>query len=71
MREALMSTPETSFTQPSGIVSAKIDPRTGRLAPPDQEDAIFEYFFDEDAPSSDARPLNNSIPNVVRPEDVF
>ena len=71
MREALKSTPETSFTQPSGVVSAKIDPRTGRLAPPNQEDAIFEYFFDEDAPSSDARPLNNSMPNVVRPEDVF
>jgi penicillin-binding protein 1A len=71
MREALKNTPETLFTQPAGVVSAKIDPRTGRLAPPDQEDAIFEYFFDEDAPTSNARPQSNSIPSVLRPEDVF
>ena len=71
MREALKNTPETLFAQPAGVVSAKIDPRTGRLAPPDQEDAIFEYFFDEDAPTSDARPQSNSIPSVLRPEDVF
>ena len=71
MREALKNTPETSFAQPAGVVSAKIDPRTGRLAPPDQEDAIFEYFFNEDTPTSDARPQSNSTPSVLRPEDVF
>ena len=71
MREALKNTPETSFAQPAGVVSAKIDPRTGRLAPPDQEDAIFEYFFDEDTPTSDARPQSNSTPRVLQPEDVF
>ena len=71
MREALKSTPEASLTQPAGVVSAKIDPQTGRLARPDQKDAIFEYFFDEDAPTSDARPQSNPVPNVLRPEDVF
>ena len=71
MRQALKNIPETSFAQPSGVVSAKIDPRTGHLAPPDQEDAIFEYFFDEDAPTSDARPRTSSTANTLEPEDIF
>ena len=71
MRQALKNTPETLFAQPSGVVSAKIDPRTGHLAPPDQEDAIFEYFFDEDAPTTDARPRTSSTANTLEPEDIF
>ena len=71
MRQALKNTPETLFAQPSGVVSAKIDPRTGRLARPDQEDAIFEYFFDEDAPTSDARPRTSSTAKTLGPEDIF
>ncbi|MGI9328685.1 MAG: penicillin-binding protein 1A [Pseudomonadales bacterium] len=36
--------------QPSGVVVVKIDPETGEAATPQQRDAIFEYFFAENAP---------------------
>lgn len=44
MRVALAGTPEQSLYPPSDIVSIRIDPYTGFLADPYQEDAIFEVF---------------------------
>ncbi len=44
MRVALEGMPEAAMARPAGIVSARIDPETGRLAGPGAEDAIFEYF---------------------------
>ena len=50
MRRALRDSPELKRPAPSGIVSVRIDPDTGLLANPGQENAIFEYFPEEDVP---------------------
>lgn len=44
MREALAGVPEYKLQVPPGIVTIRIDPRTGERASADQEDAIFEVF---------------------------
>ena len=36
--------------QPEGLVSVRIDPRTGKLAEAGDPDAIFEYFHADRAP---------------------
>ncbi|MFW1676554.1 penicillin-binding protein 1A [Pontibacter sp. JAM-7] len=51
MREALRDRPENGPVPPEGIVSVKIDPITGKLAYPGQEDAEFEVFREEDTPT--------------------
>lgn len=44
MQEALVNRPEWPLVQPPDIVSARIDPKTGKLAGAQAEDAIFEFF---------------------------
>ncbi|HBS42890.1 MAG TPA: peptidase [Oceanospirillales bacterium] len=56
MKVALAGMPEGHYEQPAGIVSARIDPDTGLLARPDQSDAIFEYFREENLPTEYANP---------------
>jgi penicillin-binding protein 1A len=75
MRHALADTPEVFPTQPPGIVSVKIDPRTGERAAPGQSDAIFEYFLREYAPketstSNTPNPTNNQD-EAVNAIDLF
>lgn len=41
------------FPQPDGIVNVRIDPETGLLARPGQENAIFELFKQEQIPARD------------------
>lgn len=58
MRVALQGRPEFTLPQPTGIVTAKIDPDTGLLAQPGQLNAIFEYFRAENLPKP-----RNEIPS--------
>ncbi|WP_345291958.1 penicillin-binding protein 1A [Kangiella marina] len=51
MEKALSGVPEQEIIQPPGVVSAKIDPETGKLAALGQQNAIFEYFRDDNIPS--------------------
>lgn len=51
MQTALQGVEDTPPVQPAGVVSVRIDPETGLLAPPEQNDAIFEYFKQENVPS--------------------
>ncbi|WP_020410318.1 penicillin-binding protein 1A [Hahella ganghwensis] len=51
MKVALEGMPETPMKQPPGIVTVKIDPETGERAAPGQENAIFEIFTEESAPT--------------------
>lgn len=51
MANALKSTPPYVMVPPSGMVSVKIDPKTGLLARPDQNNAIFEVFREGTVPS--------------------
>jgi penicillin-binding protein 1A len=44
MQQALAGTPEVPVPQPAGLVSARIDPRTGLLATAETEGAVVETF---------------------------
>lgn len=44
MGKALSGQPEEQFPMPSGIVSVRIDPKTGLLSDAKQQDSIFELF---------------------------
>lgn len=50
MREALSEVPEAPLIQPDGVVSVRINPNTGAPAAPDDSEAVFEYFFEENSP---------------------
>lgn len=54
MEYALADIPEQLQNQPPGLVTMKIDPKTGEVAAPGQNTAIFEYFLREFAPTSQA-----------------
>ena len=55
MEKALQGVPETRPEQPRGIVTVRIDPRTGLLAHPGQGNAIFEIFKQGSLPRGTAR----------------
>ena len=60
MRVALKDQPESAPVPPEGIVSVKIDPKTGLLATPGQKSALFEYFREDDAPTEMAAQAESS-----------
>lgn len=62
MREATAGRPKVGFPVPSGVVTARIDPRTGLLAYEGQPDAIDEVFLEGTVPSEAAPP-----PDVLDP----
>ena len=70
MGAALDGLPERLRPPPEGVVSAKIDPATGLAVGPDQADAIFEYFLEEDAPSQ-RRSGGPAPARDVTPEEIF
>ena len=51
MKDALAGTRETDRAPPDGIVMVRINPATGELASPSNEEAVFESFRDERAPT--------------------
>lgn len=50
MRKALEGMPEEFLERPDGLVSVRIDPKTGLLAAATQPDAQFETFRAENVP---------------------
>ena len=50
MKSALEGMPEHIMKKPPGLVFARIDPDTGKLAKPDSTNAIFEVFTSGTAP---------------------
>jgi len=52
MQVALRDSPDRERPLPPGIIHVRIDPDTGLLARPGQENAIFEYFREEHAPAA-------------------
>ncbi len=60
MRTALKDTPEQPLKVPTGMVTVRIDPRTGMRASVDQDDAIFEVFRSENAPRELPRDTRNN-----------
>jgi penicillin-binding protein 1A len=54
MRSALGNRPAVDFPMPHGVVTAKIDPKTGKLAYENQPDAIDEVFLEGTVPTDSA-----------------
>ncbi|WP_241085352.1 penicillin-binding protein 1A [Candidatus Vondammii sp. HM_W22] len=61
MQEALKGVEEAPLRMPPGMVTVRIDPKTGKRASVNQDDAIFEVFRSENAPtgSTDPQSVNN------------
>ncbi len=55
MQTALKGEPSNNLPQPVGIVRMRIDPKTGLLARPGQNNAIFEIFREDSAPNEYSR----------------
>ena len=55
---------ETNFAMPSGVIIAQIDPASGLLAYPGQEDAVDEVFLSGTVPVDVARPPDVADPNL-------
>ncbi len=70
MKVALADRPERQLKQPEGMVSVRIDPRSGRLAKAGQDDAIFEIFRTEQAPQEEVEALTAEHPMAVEQEAV-
>ena len=51
MRVALAGVPENLLKQPEGLISVRIDPRTGQQAQAGDPDAVFEFFHADRTPS--------------------
>jgi len=76
MSVALKDMPPSHMAQPDGLVTVRIDKTTGQLAKPGTQNAMFETYREELAPtkSISARPTNprKVIPEKsISPEDIF
>ena len=70
MSVALKDKPEHLQPEPAGILSLRIDPRSGRAAAPGASDAYFEVFKSEDTPPPTSEVEGfGSIPGSPLPED--
>ena len=56
MGAALKGQPETPLTQPAGIVSVRINEKTGRPTTAADPDAMFEYFLEDQVPNTELAP---------------
>ena len=79
MRDSLEGIEEKALEQPAGLVSVRIDPKTGKLANSKTENAMFEFFLADQVPTeqtetreqgqTDATVTNNRPANIT--EDIF
>lgn len=73
MRVVLKDRPATSPRIPDGIVTVRIDPETGKRAPPGHPDGIFEYFREETVPELEVA-ADGRVPqpgDEAEPEQLF
>jgi len=63
MQEALKGLPEHSLPQPADIVSMRIIPETGKIAPANSRGGVFEYFMREHLPESEPAENNPENPD--------
>ncbi len=64
MRQALAGTAEATMPMPPGIITARINPRNGLLASPNQRSAIFEVFRKNHVPTRFSPALNVASPST-------
>ncbi|MCU5788668.1 hypothetical protein, partial [Alloalcanivorax marinus] len=65
--KALDGVEERYPPQPPGIVSVRIDPESGLQARPDNPNAIFEYFREDNVPELESPHSNDGR----TPEQIF
>lgn len=70
MEKVLAGTPERQAKPPEGIVSVRIDPKTGLLAYPGQKDAVFEIFREESVPLQSAK-SESVVEEQVMTDELF
>jgi penicillin-binding protein 1A len=76
MQAALANTPELIRPQPDGIVTLRIDEKTGLRAKPGQADTLFEFFRKEDVPngqttSRERNEESSTETSELLPEEMF
>lgn len=76
MQAALANVPDIIRPQPDGIVSLRIDEKTGLRAKAGQSDTLFELFREEDAPGEQTGRQENNNDSVTElhellPEEMF
>ena len=69
MGKALEGVPETALRQPPGIVSVRIDPKSGLVARSGNSNAIFEYFREDESARTGKAPINGG--SGGSPEQIF
>jgi penicillin-binding protein 1A len=70
MATALQNKPQINLPQPTGIVSVKIDPKTGtRVAP--NKPGIYELFRNKNVPPLSSKGIAPSSADEPLPEDLF
>ena len=73
MRDALKGVKEKELEQPPGLVSVRIDPKTGQLANPTTKDAIFEFFLADQVPteqSDSTEDVQSDTSTELKPADI-
>lgn len=76
MRDSLAGVEEKELEQPPGLVSVRIDPKTGQLANATTLDAIFEFFLSEQVPTEQTESVENIPTDITgtqtesRPADI-
>ena len=73
MREALDGVKEKELEQPPGLVSVRIDPKTGLLANATTKDTIFEFFLADQVPIEQSESIEDGqtdTPTELRPADI-
>ena len=73
MRDALVGVEEKVLEQPPGLVSVRIDPKTGKLANAATKDAIFEFFLEDQVPTEQTEATINEQVDVttdIKPADI-
>lgn len=68
MGAALKGTPESPITQPPGIVSVRINKKTGKPTTAADPDAMFEYFLADQVPKTELGPSDTQNPR--QPTDI-
>jgi penicillin-binding protein 1A len=72
MTRALAGRPEKVASQPAGVVTMKIDRKTGALATSQQTDAIFELFLTEHRPRAVAETsISDPEADDLKAVDIF
>ena len=71
MSQALADEPVVERPIPDGVVRVKVNRATGRVASPDDPDALFEYFLADSLPQRAPGDAAGEKRTRVRPEDIF